>query len=91
MTLLHFDEKVSSVVATIGEYHYWWKSGKKWFVKEGDFVNKGDTILQLSEIKADYLDPRLVERTGEQITAKRSSVQFYQNKVTATENQIDWL
>ncbi|HEY0355653.1 MAG TPA: HlyD family efflux transporter periplasmic adaptor subunit [Flavisolibacter sp.] len=64
---------------------------EKWFVKEGDFVNKGDTILQLSEIKADYLDPRLVERTGEQITAKQSSVQFYQNKINATENQIDAL
>ena len=43
----------------------------KWFVKEVDFVNKGDTLIQLSEIKADYLDPKLVERTGEQITAIR--------------------
>lgn len=60
----------------------------KWFVKEGDFVNKGDTIVQLSEIKSDYLDPKLVERTGEQITAKQSSVQYYQSKINATENQI---
>ena len=60
----------------------------KWFVKEGDFVNKGDTIVQLSEIKSDYLDPKLVERTGEQITAKQSSVQYYKSKISATENQI---
>lgn len=61
---------------------------EKWFVKEGDFVKKGDTILQLSEIKADYLDPKLVQRTGEQISAKQSSIEYYQNKINATENQI---
>jgi multidrug efflux pump subunit AcrA (membrane-fusion protein) len=61
---------------------------EKWFVKEGDYVQKGDTIVQLSEIKADYLDPNLLERTKEQINAKRSSVDYYQNKVAATETQI---
>jgi multidrug efflux pump subunit AcrA (membrane-fusion protein) len=64
---------------------------EKWFVKEGDFVKKGDTILQISEIKEDYLDPRLVQRTGEQITAKQSSIAYYQNKVAATESQIEAL
>lgn len=63
-------------------------SVEKWFVKEGDFVNKGDTIVQLSEVKADYLDPRLVERTGQQISAKESSVQYYRSKISATDNQI---
>jgi multidrug efflux pump subunit AcrA (membrane-fusion protein) len=61
---------------------------EKWFVKEGDYVQKGDTILQLSEIKPDYLDPDLLKRTGEQIQAKQVSVQSYQNKITATETQI---
>src|SRR4028119_2129245 len=46
----------------------------KWHVKEGDYVKKGDTILLLSEIKEDYLDPNLLVRTGEQIEAKKSSV-----------------
>ena len=64
---------------------------EKWFVKEGDYVSKGDTIIQLSEVKADYLDPKLVQRTGEQIDAKQSSVQYYESKITATENQIDAL
>jgi multidrug efflux pump subunit AcrA (membrane-fusion protein) len=27
----------------------------KWWVKEGDYVKLGDTILQLAEIKDDYL------------------------------------
>ncbi|HZG26429.1 MAG TPA: HlyD family efflux transporter periplasmic adaptor subunit, partial [Chitinophagaceae bacterium] len=63
----------------------------KWHVKEGDYVQKGDTILLLSEIKEDYLDPNLLVRTGEQIDAKKSSVSYYQNKIAATENQIDAL
>jgi multidrug efflux pump subunit AcrA (membrane-fusion protein) len=61
---------------------------ERWFVKEGDYVKKGDTIVQLSEIKTEYLDPNLVERTGEQISAKQVSVQYYQNKIDATDAQI---
>jgi|LauGreDrversion4_2_1035121.scaffolds.fasta_scaffold02516_6 multidrug efflux pump subunit AcrA (membrane-fusion protein) len=60
----------------------------KWWVKEGDFVKKGDTILQISEIKAEYLDPNLIGRTQEQIMAKKNSIQFYESKVSATEKQI---
>ncbi|WP_289045497.1 biotin/lipoyl-binding protein [uncultured Olleya sp.] len=61
---------------------------EKWFVREGDFVKKGDTILFISEIKNDYFDPNLVERTGQQIKAKTSSVQSYTGKVKALNNQI---
>jgi multidrug resistance efflux pump len=64
---------------------------EKWYVKEGDHVEKGDTILQLSEVKPDYLDPKLLERTEEQIEAKQSSLGYYQNKVSATKTQIDAL
>jgi multidrug efflux pump subunit AcrA (membrane-fusion protein) len=39
---------------------------EKWYVKEGDFVNKGDTILQLGEVKVDYFDPSLIQRTIDQ-------------------------
>jgi multidrug efflux pump subunit AcrA (membrane-fusion protein) len=35
----------------------------KWYVKEGDFVKEGDTILQLGEVKIDYFDPQLLART----------------------------
>jgi multidrug efflux pump subunit AcrA (membrane-fusion protein) len=62
---------------------------EKWFIKEGDYVKKGDTLVQLSEIKADYLDPRLLQRTAEQITAKRTSLAAYENKVSATTSQIE--
>lgn len=60
----------------------------KWFVKEGDFVKKGDTILQISEIKAEYLDPNLVGRTQQQVDAKRGTIDFYQDKIGTTQSQI---
>ncbi|WP_028282188.1 HlyD family secretion protein [Olleya marilimosa] len=64
---------------------------EKWFVKEGDFVSKGDTILFISEIKNEYFDPNLAERTSQQIKAKSSSVQSYVGKVNALNNQISAL
>lgn len=61
---------------------------EQWFVQEGDFVNRGDTILKISEIKSEYFDPNLIQRTGEQIKAKSMSVGSYQSKVKALEGQI---
>ena len=60
----------------------------KWFVKEGDFVKKGDTILFLTEIKEDYLDPNLIGRTQSQVDAKKGSIEYYQGKITTTDMQI---
>jgi multidrug efflux pump subunit AcrA (membrane-fusion protein) len=60
----------------------------KWYVKEGDMVRKGDTILFLSEVKDDYLDPLLLERTREQATAKRNSIDYYKGKAATTQIQI---
>ena len=61
---------------------------EKWFVQEGDFVKKGDTILEISEVKSDYFDPNLVSRTNEQIVAKAGSVVSYGEKVKALDRQI---
>ena len=61
---------------------------EQWFVREGDFVAKGDTILFISEIKNEYQDPRLVERTQEQREAKSNAAISYQGKVRALESQI---
>lgn len=60
----------------------------KWHVQEGDYVKPGDTIVQLAEIKDAYLDPALMNRTKEQLSAKEQSVDFYKNKVDATGSQI---
>lgn len=61
---------------------------EEWFVNEGDFVNKGDTILRISEIKSEYFDDRLLERTNDQIIAKSSSANAYESKVEALSRQI---
>jgi adhesin transport system membrane fusion protein len=60
---------------------------EEWFVKEGQFVAKGDTILFISEVKNEYFDPRLLERTNEQILSKKSSRENYESKAAALENQ----
>ncbi|WP_299017023.1 biotin/lipoyl-binding protein [uncultured Polaribacter sp.] len=64
---------------------------EEWFVREGDFVKKGDTILRISEIKSDYFDDQLIERTNQQINAKVSSVGAYKQKVNALQRQISSL
>jgi multidrug resistance efflux pump len=60
----------------------------KWHVKEGDYVKAGDTIMQLSEIKDDYLDPNLLSRTKQQLTAKEMSVENYKGKAGTADVQI---
>ena len=36
---------------------------EKWYVKEGDFVKEGDTLVFISETKSEYFDSKLIERT----------------------------
>jgi multidrug efflux pump subunit AcrA (membrane-fusion protein) len=64
---------------------------EEWFVQEGDYVKKGDTILRISEVKSEYFDAKLVERTNEQIEAKSSSVTAYGGKVDALNRQVSAL
>ena len=61
---------------------------EEWYVKEGDYVNKGDTILRISEVKNEYFDPMLLERTGDQINSKANSVKAYEQKTEALRNQL---
>lgn len=60
-----------------------------WYVTEGQFVKKGDTIVHLSEVKTDYFDPQLVERVQNQVDAKEGSIDAYGSKVGALETQMD--
>ncbi|MEO1260224.1 MAG: HlyD family efflux transporter periplasmic adaptor subunit [Bacteroidota bacterium] len=62
---------------------------EKWFVKEGQLVNRGDTIVYISEIKTEYFDPNLVQRVGQQVEATIGGINSYGSKVSALENQID--
>ena len=61
---------------------------EKWHVQEGDFVNQGDTILFISEIKDDYFDPNLIDNTKKQVDAKKKAMSSYGSKVGALNNQI---
>jgi multidrug efflux pump subunit AcrA (membrane-fusion protein) len=63
----------------------------KWFVKEGDFVNKGDTLLQLGEVKVEYFDPILLQRTQRQIDAKNQSIAAYEGKASTSITQTEVL
>lgn len=64
---------------------------EKWFVQEGDYVEKGDTILFISEIKDEYFDTNLLGRTMEQVKSKEFAVRSYMEKVKALDNRIDAL
>ncbi|PZR21704.1 MAG: biotin attachment protein, partial [Flavobacterium psychrophilum] len=60
---------------------------EKWFVQEGDYVKKGDTILFISEIKEDYFDPNLLSNTKQQVDAKKMAYDSYGEKVNSLEIQ----
>jgi membrane fusion protein, adhesin transport system len=61
---------------------------EKWYVREGDLVRPGDTILFISEVKDNYFDPDLLERTAAQLKAKEQSVASYSEKIRALETQV---
>ena len=60
----------------------------KWKVREGQYVNKGDTILILSEIKDDYFDPDLLNRLEEQLYAKEMSIAATERQIVSIQNQL---
>ncbi len=62
---------------------------EKWFVKEGQFVKKSDTVLYITEIQEEYLDPDLIQNTELQLKAKELAVSSYMEKVKANDNQIN--
>jgi multidrug resistance efflux pump len=64
---------------------------ENWYVKEGDIVKKGDTIVFISEIKEEYFDPNLVRNTDQQVQAKKMAQGSYDSKVVALESQMESL
>ncbi len=83
LTTLYPDQRPQSVHTII--------AGRleKWYVKEGDFVNKGDTLVYISEVKSDYFDPDLVSRTSDQVSFKNNKIESYNDKVSALSRQKD--
>lgn len=62
-----------------------------WNIREGLYVNKGDTILTLSEIKEKYFDPQLLMRLNEQIVAKDNSLSSKSDKANSLRRQMSAL
>ncbi len=82
VTSLSPSDRPQSIQAVIG--------GKieKWYVNEGDYVSIGDTILQLSEVKEEYMDPNILPQTKGQIDAKQSASVAYGGKADFLNDQI---
>lgn len=85
VTTLRPEQRPQSINTTIGG------SVAKWFVREGDLVEKGDTILFLTEVKEKYFDPQLIERTEAQVKAKESTIKSYDQKIDALGTQLEAL
>ena len=62
---------------------------EKWYVREGQFVKQGDTIIEISEVKSEYLNPDLVGNTEQQLQSKNFSAKSYMQKVEAIDGQIN--
>jgi multidrug resistance efflux pump len=82
LTALSPEDRPQTVEATI--------AGRieKWHIQEGQFVQKGDTIVSLSEIKEKYLDPNLLNRLGEQMNAKQGAADATARKIKSMREQI---
>lgn len=59
----------------------------KWYVNEGDFVKKGDTIIEISEISDAFFDPQLIDRTQKRLEAIKEANISYDERVKSLENQ----
>jgi len=83
VTTLRPEQRPQTVHATI--------AGRieRWYVAEGQAVQRGDTLVFLSEVKSDYFDPELVQRVGDQVSAKRGAIESYAQKAGALEDQIE--
>lgn len=64
---------------------------KKWYIREGDFVKAGDTIVKIAEVKSEYFDPELIQRTKDQIVSKEGTMEGYNQKIGSLESQYESL
>jgi multidrug efflux pump subunit AcrA (membrane-fusion protein) len=85
LTALSPEDRPQTVEATI--------AGRieEWHIQEGQFLQKGDTIVSLSEIKEKYLDPNLLARIEEQLQAKQGAADATARKVQSMREQINAL
>ena len=64
---------------------------EEWFVQEGDYVQRGDTLLKVKEVKDAYFDEQLLPRTQDQVNFKKESIGVYADKIKTQELQLQIL
>lgn len=64
---------------------------QRWYVREGEFVAAGDTIVSLREVKDKYFDPQMLLRLREQIEAKKNGLEAKKRKAIALQQQLNAL
>jgi multidrug efflux pump subunit AcrA (membrane-fusion protein) len=64
---------------------------ERWLVAEGALVKAGTPLVEISEIKDEYMDPQIIERTQEQLDAKRQGNRDKTAKVAAYAAQMQAL
>jgi len=62
-----------------------------WKIREGQFVEKGDTIAIISEVKEKYFDPKMLLRLREVIQSKEKSLGSKDLKARALRRQVSAL
>ncbi len=63
----------------------------QWYVQEGQYVEKGDTIFRIGEIKPEYMDPQLPQRLAEQIAAKEAAIRATEATIEALRQRLQVL
>jgi multidrug resistance efflux pump len=83
VTTLYQNDRPQQVVSQI--------PGKilEWYVKEGDIVSAGDTLLLLGEVNDAYLDPEIIRKTEIQIMQNEDKQKFYTGKIQTANQQIE--
>ncbi len=56
---------------------------EEWYIQEGDYIERGDTILRISEVKDSYMDTSFVTRLKSQLKAKEAAYKSYSSKIKA--------
>ncbi|MGB0428908.1 MAG: HlyD family secretion protein [Bacteroidia bacterium] len=64
---------------------------KNWYIQEGQLVEKGDTLVTMSEVKGDYMDPNILQRKRSQVKDQEQMVAALFDKIKALDKQIDAL
>lgn len=60
----------------------------EWFVQEGEYVNEGDSLVKLAEVKNEYFDPKIMDRLSTQLQAQKDGIIALEDKATALDQRL---